>query len=125
MKANGKRDLAKEQFWRKAIERFAKSGKSRVQFCKDENLKSDNLVYWSKAISQRDAAAKQSEVRSAQDEPGLFIPLSLAGQDKLEVGQGNQVIAEIVISGNSLFLFDSVKLPALRNIFQALKETTH
>lgn len=45
MKANGKRGLANEQFGRKAIERLAKNFKSLVQFCKDENLKSDIIVY--------------------------------------------------------------------------------
>jgi len=55
MQKMGKRDLVKERFWRKAIERFRASGKTRSKFCADESLSVDMLVYWGKVISDRDA----------------------------------------------------------------------
>ena len=39
-KKNGRRDLEKERFWQKTIERQGKSGQTIGEFCEAEGLKS-------------------------------------------------------------------------------------
>ncbi len=122
MPKKGKRDLVKERFWRKAIERYRVSGKTRAKFCADESLSVDMLVYWGKVISERDAelACKDSAVVA----PKLFVPITVADQNSSQGETRQKAIAEIVLSSGSIFLFNGVDSVLLKALFQALRETT-
>ena len=75
--STGKRDLDKEQYWRKVFVRFADSGKSRAQFCKDEGLKADLFVYWKKTIEQRDAEAQAAKSQSKRKPAKDFVQVNV------------------------------------------------
>ncbi|CAN5140462.1 hypothetical protein BH10CYA1_BH10CYA1_58560 [soil metagenome] len=121
MPKKGKRDLVKERFWRKAIERYRASGKTRSKFCTDESLSADMLVYWSKVISERDAELISEDSVIA---PKFFVPVTVADQDCPQSGTHQKAIAEIVLSSGSIFLFKGVDSVLLKALFQALRETT-
>lgn len=121
MPKKGKRDLVKERFWRKAIERFRASGKTRSKFCADESLSVDMLVYWGKVISARDAELVTEDSVLA---PKFFVPITVADQDSPQNGTHQKAIAEIVLSSGSIFLFKGVDSVLLKALFQALRETT-
>ena len=111
----------KERFWRKAIERFRASGKTRSKFCADESLSVDMLVYWTKVISERDAELVTEDSKFA---PKFFVPITVADEDSSQGGTHQKAIAEIVLSSGSIFLFKGVDSVLLKALFQALRETT-
>ncbi len=121
MPKKGKRDLVKERFWRKAIERFRASGKTRSKFCADESLSVDMLVYWGKVISARDAELVTEDSVLA---PKFFVPITVADQDSPQSETHQKAVAEIVLSSGSIFLFKGVDSVLLKALFQALRETT-
>jgi hypothetical protein len=111
----------KERFWRKAIERFRSSGKTRSEFCADESLRVDMLVYWSKVISERDGELVTEDSVLA---PKFFVPITVADHDSPQSRTHQQAIAEIVFSSGSILLFKGVDSVLLKALFQALREST-
>jgi hypothetical protein len=121
--AKGKRDLIKERFWRKVLERFVASGKSRNKFCAEEGLSTDLFVYWSKVIPERDAeAAASEEAAVVETVPEVFVPIAVADNSNEQIGGQRRAVAEIVFAGGSIFLFNGVDSTVLTSLFMALRE---
>jgi hypothetical protein len=118
----GKRDLVKERFWRKALERFRSSGKTRAKFCADEGLNGDTLVYWSRVISERDAELVDETSDAAL---GVFVPIAVTDHGNQQNGGHQKAIAQVVFSEGSIFLFNGIDCAMLKALFQALRETAH
>lgn len=57
----GRRDGAKEQYWREMLARQAASGLSVREFCSQQGLKENSLYAWRQAIRQRDGTAKRTQ----------------------------------------------------------------
>lgn len=125
MPKTGKRDLAKEQFWRKTLERFAASGKRQSEFCKDEGLKVDALLYWRNTIRQRDAEAKSAKAAANSKAAKAFVPLNVAEETPKPVAKDQKAVAQIVFSGGSVLLFEHADLNILKHLLRALKETAN
>jgi hypothetical protein len=121
--SKGKRDLDKEQYWRKIFVRFADSGKSRAQFCKDEGLKADVFVYWKKAIEQRDAEAQAAKAQTKRKGAKDFVHVNVVDETPKPVTKNHKPVAQIVFSGGSVMLFENADLNILKHLLQALKET--
>ena len=49
-----KRDLKRETYWRKTLERFGKSGLSVRGFCEREKLSEPSFYHWRRVLQQRD-----------------------------------------------------------------------
>jgi transposase-like protein len=64
----GRRDVAKEQYWREVVERQAASGQSVRAFCAHETLDENAFYSWRRTIRQRDAPAKPNRT------PPSFVP---------------------------------------------------
>ncbi len=126
MPSTGKRDLAKEEYWRKIFVRFADSGKNRAQFCRDESLKADLFAYWKSVIEKRDAAAKPAaKARAKRKSTKTFVPVNVVEDAPKPVAKQQKAVAQIVFSGGSVLLFENADLNMLKHLLQALKETAH
>jgi hypothetical protein len=121
----GKRDLDKEQFWRKALERFTASGKTRAKFCAEEGLSADLLVYWTKAIHERDTAVAERKTAPSQITPDTFVPITVTDHSNHQSAERQRAVAEVVFAGGSVFLFKGVDSAMLKALFQALMEIAH
>jgi hypothetical protein len=123
--AKGKRDLAREQYWREILARFSDSGKTRAQFCKDEGHKVDLFCYWTKVIPQRDAELKQARASVKKKAPAAFVPVTVTDDICRPIQETNkrQAVAQINFSGGSVLLFENVDFALLKSLLQALKET--
>jgi hypothetical protein len=121
----GNRDLAKEFFWRKALERFAASGKGRAKFCAEEGLSADLLVYWTKAIHERDTAVAGKKLAPSQITPEAFVPITVTDHSNHQSDKQHRAVAEVVFADGSVFLFKGVDSAMLKALFQALRETAH
>ena len=94
-----RRDVAKEQFWRKAIARFSVSKLSKSDFCRREGLDVDHLRYWTNTISERDKALPLTEPVQDNANDKIFLPVVVAGDSH----KANRVPGTKQIS-NCLFL---------------------
>lgn len=77
MRSNSKRDAAKEQFWRKAIVRFAASGLSKTEFCEQEGLTLDLLRYWTENINKRDEERRAAKPSIPKAGANTFLPITV------------------------------------------------
>lgn len=122
MSAQGKRDLTKEKFWRRALQRFAASGKTRAQFCAEEGLAVHAFDYWSRVILERDAE-RQSGAPPSRPDPVTFLPVVIPEERGQQVSGPQQPVAEIVFAGGSVLLFGGIGSSMLRELFRAVRES--
>jgi hypothetical protein len=118
---SGNRDLAKEKYWRKALERYAASGKSRAQFCANEDLPVHAFYYWSRAILERDAERTKTGP-PMQPNAAQFVPVVLPVDQQHPIEARRQPAAEIVFAGGSVFIYSGIQSSTLREVFRALRE---
>lgn len=123
MRSKSKRDLAKEQFWRKTIARCSTSGVSRSEFCKKEGLSVELLRYWTGVIAERDEEQQLVESRRVPTDQ-TFLPVVVVEpktHDRLP-GTQQMPVAEIVVAGGSIRLFNGITTDTCRALWQALRE---
>lgn len=126
MRGRSKRDPVKEQFWRKALARFATSGLTAAQFCQREGLSRDLLRYWDEVIAERDKERRLEERQRVQGTDQTFLPVTVSsqkGHDRLP-GTQQMAVAEIVFSGGSVFIFNGITADTLRVLCLAMREGT-
>lgn len=70
----GRRDIAKEQYWREVIARQAASGQSVRAFCGHEALDENSFYAWRRTIRRRDAPVNPNKT------PPSFVPAVLSGR---------------------------------------------
>lgn len=114
----GKRDKAKEFFWRKALERYRKSGLSPTEFCKREELPREGFYWWKTEIGKRD------DLRDATtDSKGTFLPLAVLQSTGRVHGHGQtEVVAELDLEKRVLRIFNCADADTLLSLLRALKE---
>lgn len=121
MPLQGKRDLAKERYWRKALARFATSGKTRAEFCAAEALATHAFDYWQRVILERDAEPQGNDP-SHETESTTFVPIVVA-EHAARSNVRQLAAAEIVFAGGSVFLFSGIDSATLVALFRALRES--
>ena len=89
----GKRE-SRESYWRGQIASCESSGKSIVQYCRDEGLSLSKYHWWKSELGRRSALEAQTssfaEVRVAlpSDPSGALIEVALGGQRRVRVWPG-------------------------------------
>jgi transposase-like protein len=109
-KCAGRRDIAKEQYWRELVERQAASGQSVRAFCAQEALDENAFYSWRRTIRQRDAPAKPSKI------PPPFVPAVLAGP-----AAGESWLVIELTCGRSLRVPESIAGERLAELVAALE----
>jgi antitoxin component of MazEF toxin-antitoxin module len=80
-----KRNLKKELFWRRMIEKQAFSGMAVAVWCSKRRLDSSSFYWWRRELARRDAEKKQAS----------FVPVHIA--EDLSFNSSGQI--EIVLVG--------------------------
>lgn len=106
----GRRDVAKEQYWRELIERQAASGQSVRTFCAHEALDENAFYSWRRTIRQRDAPAKPDKT------PPAFVPAVLSGPAPSE----SWLVIELP-GGRALRVPESIAAQRLAELVAALE----
>jgi transposase-like protein len=109
-KCVGRRDIAKEQYWRELVERQAASGQSVRAFCAQEALDENAFYSWRRTIRQRDAPAKPSKT------PPPFVPAALAGP-----AAGESWLVIELACGRALRVPESIAAQRLSELVLALE----
>lgn len=84
------RDPAKEPYWRQIFRDWKASGKTRKQFCQQQNLRLSTFDYWRAEIARRDASPNRpSTSPSPQSKPlsppPVLVPVRVVVTTPLEV----------------------------------------
>ena len=109
-KCAGRRDVAKEQYWREVVQRQAMSGQSVRTFCAHESLDENAFYSWRRTIRQRDAPAKPSKP------PAAFVPAVLSGP-----AAGESWLVIELACGRALRVPESISAPRLAELVAALE----
>lgn len=112
-KCVGRRDVAKEQYWREVVERQAASGQSVRTFCSHESLDENAFYSWRRTIRQRDAPAKPSET------PRAFVPAVLSGP-----APGESWLVIELTGGRALRVSGSIAAERLAELIEAVEGRT-
>ena len=77
--AGARRDGGKEQFWRRLVRRWRRSGLTVRDFCAEHDVSEPSFYAWRRTIAQRDR--RREELRSpsvaAKGAQPLFVPLQV------------------------------------------------
>jgi hypothetical protein len=106
----GRRDVAKEQYWREVVERQAASGQSVRTFCSHEALNENAFYSWRRTIRQRDAPAKLSKT------PPSFVPAVLS-----DPAPGESWLVIELAGGRALRVPESIPAQRLAELVAALE----
>lgn len=119
MRGSSRRDQQKEQFWRKALARFGRSGLSPGTFCKQEGLNPDLLRYWKETIARRDTESQDVEAVHVKVADATFVPVVVSSDRR--PGTQQMPVAEIIFAGGSVFLFNGITADTVRALWLALR----
>jgi hypothetical protein len=108
-KCAGRRDLAKEQHWREAVQRQAASGQSVRTFCAHEAFDENAFYSWRRTIRQRDAPAQPNKT------PPSFVPAVLSGP-----AAGESWLVIELAGGRALRVPESIAAARLAELVAAL-----
>ena len=111
----------KEQFWRKAIERQARSGLSQSAFCRREKLNPSTLAWWKRVISSRDADDVSSMDREKPSAPALFVPVAEV-PNPVRITAAHVPVAEIDLASRLLRVYAGIDRHSLYEVLAALRE---
>ena len=85
MARQGKRDLDKERFWRRALRQWRRSGLSVREYCVEHGLTEALFYAWRRVIAERDQERADDRARpawrrgqrqeSAKSDAPVFVPL--------------------------------------------------
>ena len=81
MSRQGKRDLGKERFWRRALRQWRRSGLSVRAYCAEHGLTEALFYAWRRVIAERDQelagvhAKPARRPESAKSDAPVFVPL--------------------------------------------------
>ena len=87
-----KRDMGKEQFWRKAIAEARSSGQSVPEFCRQRGLKAHLFYFWRRELRGREAAATDRpgfvELVGPAETSGAGVSLRIDGRTDIRLERG-------------------------------------
>jgi len=109
-KCVGRRDVAKELYWRAVVERQVASGESVRTFCSHEALDENAFYSWRRTIRQRDAPAQPSKT------PAAFVPAVLSSP----AGCESWLVIELA-GGRALRVPESISALRLAELVAALE----
>ena len=102
------RDPRKEQFWRRTVEQWRRSGLSIRDFCRRHELSEPNFYAWRRTLDERDR-------QQPADEAPRFVPLQVLPEDEPETSTST---TDPAVSGLELLL-DNGRVLRIGNAFDA------
>ena len=102
------RDPRKEQFWRRTVEQWRRSGLSIRDFCRRHELSEPNFYAWRRTLDERDR-------QQPADEAPRFVPLQVLPEDEPETSTST---TDPAVSGLELLL-DNGRVLRIGNAFEA------
>ncbi len=126
MRRRTRRDLAKEKFWRHAIERWRQSGLSQYAFCDQEDLTPATFSSWKEIIRQRDEEENEERERAEgiRGRQTTFAPVNVVIDENSACATNHQAkpVAELRIRNLVVLVFAGADRETLQSLLAILKE---
>jgi hypothetical protein len=120
MSTTRQRDFSKEQFWRRVMKQWHRSGLSAARFCRQRDLSLPSFYGWKRTLAQRDAeAARFVPVRIVTDQQ---IPTVTDEDGANHVGQANRALEVVLGSGRRVRIGSAFDEATLRRLLAVLEE---
>lgn len=114
-----KRDASKEQWWRKIVRRFARSGLSVRAFCQREKLAESAFYFWRRELARRDEEAHADRQASIPASATNFVPVRVSN-----VPSPPASLALELTGGRVLRLPQSMPIERIAELILALEMTS-
>ncbi len=115
-----RRDLKKEELWRRVVRRQARSGLSVRAWCRKHNLQQSAFYWWRRELARRDveAAETTSAHASTRSPSPAFVPVRLTEDGS---AKSDPVIEIILTNGRRIRLRGAVNRQALTDVLAVLE----
>lgn len=118
LKAKSAKQTRREDFWRRALARFAASGLTKEQFCDQERLFAPTFSYWAQVILGEQPGPMPVESVTS---PPTFVPVIVSSETSPPT-PSRRAIAELPFAGGSILLFDGVAQQTILAFLRAVNE---
>ncbi len=122
MAGSHKRDRGKEQFWRRTLRQWQRSGLSVRAFCTEHGISEPSFYAWRRIVSQReqesarDRTEAQQASAPANDDAPVFVPLRV-------IDASSQPAIEVVLErGQVVRVVRGFDVATLRQLLAVLEE---
>lgn len=125
MAGRSKRDYSKEQFWRRILRQWRRSGLSVRDFCAEHGLTEPSFYAWRRIVSDRDQEAARVRADSERDSiphaavndhTPVFVPLRV-------IDASTQAAFEVVLErGRVVRVLRGFDADTLRQLLAVLEE---
>jgi hypothetical protein len=119
MAGRGKRDGAKERFWRRTLRQWRRRGLSVRAFCAEHGLAEASFYAWRCIIARRDREGSRvpdGHSDAAADDTPVFVPLRV-------IDVSTQVALEVVLErGRVVRVLRGFDADTLRQLLAVLEE---
>ena len=90
IKTRQEQQEAKRQFWKEQVQLWQESGLSQKEYCRQHNLRENQLTYWKKRYVKTESAVSLVELKLSSSH---CVSLNLSGRSalRLNLGRGYQV----------------------------------
>lgn len=108
-------------YWQQVLERWQKSGLTKEQFCRQEDISVKRLYYWRRRIEQRKKLVSRPKVCSLSRQRA-FVPITVV--DRSGTASNSKIVGGITIqlrSGDVVQLSDAVEADVLVKVIRALE----
>jgi len=113
MSTTKQRDPRKEQFWRRMLRQWRKSGWGIAQFCRQEGLSAASFYAWRRTLAQRDAEA------------AVFVPVRVVASPvdpADDVDNATTGLELVLAAGRRLRIGPAFDAATLRRLLALLEE---
>ena len=118
MAGRGNRDRSKEQFWRRTLRQWRRSGLSVRAFCAEHGLAEPSFYAWRRIVAERDqeSARVRAKPERGSDDAPVFVPLRV-------IDVSSQVAFEVVLErGRVVRILRGFDAATLRQLLAILDE---
>lgn len=103
-----RRDLKKEELWRRVVRRQARSGLSVRAWCRKHNLQQSAFYWWRRELARRDVGQPAT----------AFVPVRLTGDGP---AKSDPVIEILLTNGRRVRLWGSAQRSMLAEVLAVLE----
>ncbi len=110
MSTTSQRRSTKEQFWRRVVRQWRRSGLSVRDFCAERELAEANFYFWRRNIARRDVQA------------GEFVPVHVVPDEKPASTSSSHGLELLLAAGRVLRIGPGFDGPTLQRLLVLLEE---
>ena len=100
-----------QDYWKRLIETYSKSGLSKIEFCRRQQINVEKFYYWCNKLRPDLNMANSQSTSSANKESAehLFLPIKRSEPSNIKIKLQNGVELEFVSAPDSTWMANLIK----------------